>query len=307
MNKKYFLLILIFLSLFFAPFFLNPAKLTDKDNDLGRTYVPIYQDIKTAFFRDKQIPLWRSRQMMGESLIGSPLPALFYPPNILFLILPVKFASVLYLFLHFLLAAISTFFLARALKLSQTASFAAAVFYAFSTKMLMHTTAGHLTMIAAFSYFPLLFLSTVFVVKTKQVNWIILIALSSAFLFFTHPTVFYYSWFFIFAYLFYRAFKNFTAVIMGFILGLGLSAISLMPLIEFNSFTNRGTLKFEEVALPLWNFKRFLTSLIFPYLNFKDLDHESFLYLGIMPSVLFIVGFMKLKNVQKAAVAAGGI
>src|SRR3989344_1322549 len=160
MKKRLPLLIIFLVCLvFFIPFFLKPKLLTIKDNDLGRTYIPIFNFFRNSFYKYKQIPLWRSDQMMGESLIANPLSTVFYPLNIIFILFPVNFGAVFYLFVHFFLAAIFTFFLARSFKLSPLSSLSAAFFYAFSTKMILHLSAGHITMIAAFSWFPLAFLS----------------------------------------------------------------------------------------------------------------------------------------------------
>src|SRR3989344_3505546 len=114
------ILILTILSLiFFLPFFAKPELLTSRDNDLGRTYIPLFSFIKNSFYQFNQIPLWRPSQMMGETLIGNPLSSLTYPLNLIFLFIPTKFASMLYFFLHLLVASFSTYILARSLNFSK--------------------------------------------------------------------------------------------------------------------------------------------------------------------------------------------
>src|SRR3989344_8649004 len=126
--KKNFLVALFSISLiFFFPFFIKPSILTSKDNDLGRTYVPLFNFFRNSFYENLSIPLWRSDQLMGESLLANPLSSLFYPANILFLVFPTNFAVILYYFVHFVLAAIFTFLLARSFKLSHLSSFATAL------------------------------------------------------------------------------------------------------------------------------------------------------------------------------------
>src|SRR3989344_2210766 len=154
-NKKFIFLILFICLVYFIPFLAIPQNLTHKDNDLGRTYVPIAMFIKKSIIANSQIPLWRPDQMMGETFIGNPISSILYPVNILFLMDNIELSIIIYLFLHIIFAAISTYFLAKSFSLSHLASFSAAIFYALSIKLLLHVSAGHLTMIVAFSYLPI--------------------------------------------------------------------------------------------------------------------------------------------------------
>ena len=288
------LVIVLLIILFFTPFIFKPELLTERDNDLGRTYVPLFSFLKISVTSHNQIPLWRPDQMMGETFIGNPLSSLFYPANIIFLLLEIKIALIAYLLLHFLLAGVFTFFAAKSYKLSAHASIAAALFYAFSNKLLLHLSAGHITMIAAFSYFPLLFLSLRLGILKKNFKWIIIgsIALSATYI--NYPTIFYYSIIFSVVYFCFRIFtrseklyssikliifKYLSRFLLMFVIMLGLSTIVIVPQLEFAPLSTRPQLNLEDVAIPLWNLKRFLTSLLFPYLSFESLNHESFLYL----------------------------
>jgi len=320
--KLHFLLFFLVCLVFFSPFFLKNELLTIKDNDLGRNYVPLFNFIRTSFYSFHSLPLWRPDQMMGETLIGNPLSSLLYPANILFLIFPVTFGIIFYLFFHFLLAGAFTYLLARSFKLSSLSSFTAALFYTFSTKMLLHLSAGHITMIAAFSYFPLAFLSVRQILNKTTFVWIIIGSTSLAFIYMTYPTIFYYSVIFILVYWVYHLLidlwetkdlnlgkikRQIISVSLVFVITLGLLAIILFPQLEFAPLSTRSQLKLEDVALPLWNLKRFLTSLLIPYLNFDSFNHESFLYLGAVPIILAFIGFWRLSLARKIILAAVGI
>jgi len=216
MKNYYLILLFIICLIFFLPFFLKPDLLAIKNNDLGRQYVPLFTFLKDSIFNYKQIPVWRPDQMMGESFIGNPHSSLLYPANLFFLIFPVKLASVAYLFSHFLLAGVFTYYLSRSFKLSPLPSFAAAIFYSFSTKMLLHLSAGHITMIAAFSFFPLAVLSVRKILTigvrpllgVEPLNWIIIGSASLTFIYFTYPTIFYYTVIFIVVYWIYDLLIN---------------------------------------------------------------------------------------------------
>src|SRR3972149_7715705 len=209
MKNNYLILLFVICLIFFLPFLIRPDFLTIKDNDLGRQYVPLFSFIKDSLYSYKQIPLWRPEQMMGESLIGNPHSSLLYPFNIVFLIFPVQFASIFYFLIHFLLAAIFTYFLARSFNLSHISALAAALFYAFSTKMLLHLSAGHITMLAAFSYFPLFFLSARKTIISPSFRWIIPGGIFGVFMYFTYPTIFYYATIFVFLYWLYYLISSF--------------------------------------------------------------------------------------------------
>ena len=300
---------------FFLPFFINPNLLIHKDNDLGRTSVLHFNFIRNSFFVDKDIPLWRPEQLMGETFIGNPVFSVMYPLNILFLIFPIGIASVLYYYFHIFAAGVFTYILGRSYSLSKLPSLLAAIFYAFSANTLLHISAGHITLIAALSYFPLLFLATRKLLKNFSSLWVLIAALSLVFMLLLFATILYYSIIFSFVYIFYYLFTNhkqistlflkekFATFFAVFLIFLGLSAFQLFPEIEFGPLSTRSSLKLEDVALPLWNIKRLITSALFPYLKFNDLDHESFLYLGFVPTILCILGFIYLPKFKKIILA----
>src|SRR3989344_2340190 len=307
-ERIYLLLAVLIIFIFFIPFLKNPKYLTDKDNDLGRTYFPIISFIQKSVYTYNQVPLWRPDQLMGESFVANPISSIFYPANIIFLIKNTSYAAVLYLFFHFVLAAAATYLLSRAFNLSQQASSIAAVFYALSFKMLVHLEAGHMTMIAAFSYFPLVFLAVKKLLGNTSFTWLTIGALSQTFMFFTYPTIFYYSLIFIVIYWLYKKpvltspkiiLKNYLPLFLMLALTLGFSAPALFPQLEFVPLSTRASLKLEDVAIPVWNVKLFVQSLIFPFSNLGNIDHEAFLYLGVTPSALAAIGFLKLRTKQK--------
>lgn len=322
MKLQYFLITLFVCVVFFLPALINPNFLTSRDNDLGRTYIPLFSFIRDSFFTYKEIPLWRSEQLMGESLVGNPLSSLFYLGNFFFLIFPVNWAATIYLISHIFIAALFTFLLARSFSLSPFSSLAAALFYAFSTKMLLHIAAGHLTMVAAFSYFPLSFLALRKIITSGDFHWIAVGALSYSLIYIVYPTIFYYAIIFLLIYFVYKVFskkaKQTTSVtllirqkvvplVLMLIVTSGLLAVVLLPHLEFAPLSTRSQLKLEDVALPLWNLRRFATSLTFPYINFGSFDHESLIYLGLIPSILATIGFTKLPANKKIFLAIVGI
>lgn len=319
-EKPYLAFIFLIILAFFLPFIAKPELLTIRDNDLGRTYIPLFSFFKDSIGLNHQFPIWRPSQMMGETLIGNPLWSPIYPINIIFILLPISLGSVFYLLLHFELAGLSSYFLGRSFKLSNIASVSAALFYAFSTKMLLHLSAGHVTMVAAAGFIPLAFLSIRHLIIKPSFSWTVAGSISLSVMYITYPTIFYYTVIFLTIYYLYKyppkLIKNFNSLAsvkyflpfaVLIVVTLGLAAAALLPQLEFAPFSTRSSMQFSDVAQPLWNLKRFTTSLLFPYLKFSSFDHESFLYLGIVPTTLAIFGFMHLSKMRKIVVGLLGL
>lgn len=314
-NYLFFLILLVLL--FCAPFFIQPKLLTERNNDLGRNYIPIFRFISESFSKNKSLPLWRPEQMTGETFVGNPLPTLLYPANILFLILPVDFASVLYYAIHLITASIATFFLAKSFKFSELTAFSVAIFYTFSNKLLLHISAGHITMVASFALFPVFFLGIRYLLLKPNFKASFVSGLSACFMLITYPTVFYYAAIFVLLYAVYFLLnskanfshikKTFFWVSLSLLLAILLSAIYLLPQLEFSSLSTRSMLTLQDVAIPIWNIKYFLSSLFFPYLYINYLDHEAFLYLGFVPLTLGFVGFLQLKKNTKIILTLAGL
>ncbi len=255
--------------------------------------------------------------MMGETFIGNPLSTLLYPANIIFLILPVGIGSVLYYALHLILAAIATFLLAKSFNLSETTAFSVALFYTFSNKLLLHISAGHITMLASFALFPVFFLGIRRLLLRPNFKYLLISSLSACFMLMTYTTVFYYALIFILFYIAYFTINSrlnisqFKKILFwissSLILTFLFSAIYLIPQIEFASLSARSILTLQDVAVPVWNIKYFLSSLFFPFFYIKHLDHEAFLYLGFVPLVLAIRGYLRLRISAKIILAIIGL
>lgn len=315
-DRKSFLVLILLCVVLFMPFFIQPSLLSSKDNDLGRTYIPTVTFMKNTFWHNFSLPLWRSEQLFGEPFFANPVFTLIYPGNILFLILPAAIASVMYYFLHLILAGVSVFYLARSFSISRHSSIASSVFYVFSTKMFLHISAGHITMVAAFCFLPLVFLASRKILHENKYIWILWFAVSLSLMLSLYATIFYYTILFIATYITYFLIVNnkltlkFKVIrvpilfLFGFLLCICFSAIFLLPQIEFAPLSSRVQLTIGDVAIPTWNIKLFTSSLFFPYPFFKDLDHEAFLYIGLVPTILSVAGFFYLSNIKKIMLAS---
>src|SRR3989344_6837500 len=116
MTIKPLVLIFTIITIVILPLLVNPNFIAHRNNDLARNYIPIFSFYKESAILYHQLPYWRQDQMMGENFVANPISSLFYPVNVLFIIFPVTYASIIYIWLHLLLAGYSTYYLAKTFK-----------------------------------------------------------------------------------------------------------------------------------------------------------------------------------------------
>lgn len=100
-----------------------------------------YRDLSVYFYPEQQfvdewirrgvLPLWNPFSFYGQAFQADPINQLFYPATLLRLLLPLTFAFKLEVILHFYLAAVSCYCLARRLGQSAAAAFFAAAVFVF--------------------------------------------------------------------------------------------------------------------------------------------------------------------------------
>ncbi len=82
---------------------------------------------------DGALPLWSHESRMGQAFLAQPQSAVFYPPHLLWLVLPSTVALVLTQCGHLLLAGLGAFLLARRVELRVAPAVVAAAGWTFST------------------------------------------------------------------------------------------------------------------------------------------------------------------------------
>lgn len=100
------------------------------------------------------VPLWNPYLFCGMPFFANNQSALLYPPNVIYLIMPVGYALLLDALLHNILLAWGAYFLGRAFKLSRTSSFVMALAFALGGAVSAHIANGHMTWHAARAYLP---------------------------------------------------------------------------------------------------------------------------------------------------------
>jgi hypothetical protein len=123
----------------------------------------LMRDLIFDFFARKQfyklhllqgeIPLWNPYTGGGEPFLSNLESAVFYPPNLLNLLLPVPNANVILATLHFFLAGFGVWLACRAWRVSQQGSLLAAISFAFGTQMV--TRIEFSSFLCSLSWYPL--------------------------------------------------------------------------------------------------------------------------------------------------------
>ena len=128
--------------------------------DAATFFYPVFSFVHEQL-RHFRIPFWDPYVMSGFPNIGDPEAQIFYPFNWLFVLLrPFRDLSYklveLQLIVHFFLAGLFMFYLARSFVRSTAASLVSALLLMYSGAMVAHTE--HLASIDAMAWFPLVFL-----------------------------------------------------------------------------------------------------------------------------------------------------
>jgi len=105
------------------------------------------------------LPLWNPHVLCGVPFLASGQSALFYPPNLIFLLMPLHWAVRVSLLAHFVAGAVCTYLLARRLELGRSASVTAAAIFALSGPHSLRLYAGHWGAVCAITWLPLVFLA----------------------------------------------------------------------------------------------------------------------------------------------------
>ncbi|MBI2653413.1 hypothetical protein HYX02_01240 [Candidatus Woesearchaeota archaeon] len=259
-------------------------------NDLAFVSVNTKETLKNW-----QLPLWTPYFYAGQPLLGIPESYMF-DLNFLFIFLfrNIYLAMNLSLIIYFFLAGFGMYLLVKNVVDNKKAAFISAIIYMFNGFMHSFVISGHMNILEGYALIPFIFLFVHKALKTK--DWLLYSILAG--IFFALQIVsgsmilFFYTVLLVSLYFaFNLATKNFTnallksifvgAVIL--IVGLSLSAIKLLPVLEFTKLSSRA------VNVP---FQEFLG---YP-VDFKDIARAAITNIGYaqVSAAVGIIGFILL-------------
>ncbi|MFH1368642.1 MAG: hypothetical protein ABII64_05915 [Elusimicrobiota bacterium] len=117
------------------------------------------------------LPLWNPHVYSGTPFLANFQSALFYPLNFIFFFLPVHLAINWSIILHVYLMGLFAYFWGRRRSLSPPAAFFAGALIMFSGSFFMRVYPGHLTVMAAMAWIPLVFLSLDALAASAAAKW----------------------------------------------------------------------------------------------------------------------------------------
>jgi len=124
----------------------------------ARTQWICWRDFGFRWMARGVVPYWNPHVLCGTPFLADWQSALFYPPNWLFMALPLHRAARLTLFVHFFLGAVGAYALARYLRIGRAGATAAGLVFALSAPQLLRLYAGHWGATCALAWMPFVLL-----------------------------------------------------------------------------------------------------------------------------------------------------
>ncbi len=311
-NLKILVILFAATLLLYFPILKNPSILLNRGNDLQEYYWPVAYFTKTHILTDHKLPFWNNMFFSGTPFLSDPQSMLFYPPNIIFIILPTNFAFIFWFIFHSLLGGIGAYIAARkGFDFSRIASVFTALFYITFPRTLGFAEAGHITLSASIAWLPFILLASIWLARKPNFYWLVLWAFCLTMLFFLFPTIFAPA--FVLSILFIailwlftktRSLKTLNNLFLAIIITLGLISITLLPQLEWLPQTTRVILLQDRDVYPIWQGASEFIKAIYPHIFggrelVYSLDSEKWIATGVLITFLALFGFLKLDRKSK--------
>jgi len=247
-----FIILIFLLSIFFLHNIVSTSKIMENIHYINDVTF-ISQNLKESLFEYGQLHLWTPYYYSGRPLYAQP-EYYFLDFSFLYLLLfrNIFIAMNLATLTYFFLSGLGMYLLFLTFKDNKKGAFIAAIIYMFNSYMHSFVMTGNLNVLAGYSLIPFAFMFFVKALKSKNFTknsvfsglLITLQIFSGGTLFMTYEIVLFgiYALFYLFGgKLRSRLLKVIIVSLIVILVGVGLSAIKLLPGIEFLNLSNRGT------------------------------------------------------------------
>lgn len=278
-------------------------------------FYPVKKFIFDSLWTEGSLPFWNPYQFSGTPFIANIQGAMFYPPGLLYYIMPPEKAYTCSTILHSMAGGLFMYFLAREIQLSAWAAFLSAYLFISNGYYVGHIYAGHLSFVQAYIWIPIIFFFLYRFIGERRMKWAAACGLCLGIqILGGFPQISFYTilgiWFFgiFYGFLFFRQ-KRAPSILrltvgLFIITGLGfsLSAIQLMPTWEFSKLSTRaGGVSYEYATSDSLHPKEFLALLVPDIFgHIVDVTYwrtlcgwhfwETCGYMGILPLCLLFYG-----------------
>jgi hypothetical protein len=166
--------ILILLVVMFADvlFTTSDIVLSSKGGDISSHYVHL-RTFGFGELKKGNLPLWNPHIFCGTPYVGGFLSAMLYPPNLIFLILPLSAAINWCIVGHLFLMGLFFYLWAAYRGLCAMACTVCAVILMLCGAVFSHVFAGHISQLCTMAYAPLLLLSIDGLIEQKSLRWVL--------------------------------------------------------------------------------------------------------------------------------------
>ena len=147
--------------------------------DSASLYFPMFEAIDAAWAEGK-VPLWNPFCNFGMPLVADGTSSVFYPGKAIFVARFLSYPSRygIYLGLHVLLAAVSTYWLARKMRCQRPGATIAAIAFAFGAPVVFQAT--NVIYLVSASWLPIAILGVWCFLNTHRIAWALLAAIACA-------------------------------------------------------------------------------------------------------------------------------
>jgi hypothetical protein len=168
------ILLILVLGMYHDVLFSNGARiLSAQQQDLTSQFVP-WREWGFGLLRQGHVALWNPHTFCGMPFVGMLQSALFYPPNVLYLFLPIGVATNWGLALHVYLAGVLMYAWARRRTVGPIGATVSGVTYMLCAPYIMHMLPGHVPFLAVAAWTPLVFLVADALIDSPTMGWVLL-------------------------------------------------------------------------------------------------------------------------------------
>ncbi len=283
-----------------------------------REFYPLL-DFTYDSLRSGQIPLWNPYNFSGYSHLGNWASAVFYPLHLAMFILGKVQVLIFLKISAIILSGFFTYLYLRSIMLEKASSFSGSVAFAFSATMLIWGVEIWQS-VHSFLWLPLTLYAIEKILQTKRNLFIIPLSLSIAFSImggYIQPTIYLflfsgsYTLFRLFGFKNKNLFLDLIKILVGFFLGVTLSAIQLFPGIEAYILSPRSMIQLKDLNISFLLSVQQAVTLIIPdffghvatqnwLLKRPGQYYENMIYVGLIPFILVSFSFLP-KNYRKYA------
>jgi hypothetical protein len=299
-------LLLILAAAFFGPLWPAPDGFLYRPNsvysDLTITHWPNALFIRRSLATWGQVPLWRHLILGGEPFAANPLSGLWYPPNLLLLVLPLTFAFNLLFVLHTAWAGWGTYRLARSVGASCAGGLLAAFTVMITPKAVAHLASGHVGLYFAWAWLPWLLWAARRLAQRHGPGDVATAAATAAMLILADVRLGFYGGVVAAGYWVTNLqspisnLKWRTVAALGTILLIGaLVAVQMLPLAAVSGRLNRGGLALEESGIASLPPSYLVGLLVAEHGGFQ----ETMTYVGGVGLLLAVVGLIRWRGRER--------